>query len=223
MQYIIKILKTSFVTHDVKSFTTTKPENFKFTPGQATDLAINLPEWKDEIRPFTFTSLNEDTHLQFTIKTYPERNSVTKKLLDLKPGDEFLITDPFGAIHYKGHGVFIAGGAGITPFIAILKQLKKDNQLKGNTLIFSNKTEKDIILKEEFDSMASQGLKVIYTLTREKNPKYEQGRINSSFLQEHIKNFNQNFYICGPITMVGELQHLLQKLGAHSDSIVLET
>ncbi len=221
--HLIKILKTKFVTHDTESFICSKPKNFKFTPGQATDLAINLPDCKDEKRPFTFASLNEDEHLEFIIKTYPERNGVTKKLLELKPGNEFIIDEPFGAIHYKGKGVFIAGGAGITPFIAILRQLKKDNQLKNNTLIFSNKTEKDIILKEEFDSMAKQELKVIYTLTREKNPQYENGRINEFFLKKYIKNFKQNFYICGPITMVGELQHILQKLSAHSDAIVLET
>jgi predicted ferric reductase len=35
----------------------------------------------------------------------------------------------FGAIEYKGEGVFIAGGAGVTPFIAILRQLQADDKL----------------------------------------------------------------------------------------------
>lgn len=223
MEHKIKILSTEFVTHDVRRYKTEKPKNFKFIPGQATDLAINLPEYKDQKRPFTFTSLNEDSNLEFTIKSYKERNGVTKKLLDLKKGDEFIITDPFGTIEYKGAGVFIAGGAGITPFIAILRKLRKENNLIGNTLIFSNKTEKDIILKEELDKMAEHGLNLIYTLTREKNPKYKTERINEKFLKENIKDFTQNFYVCGPIRFVGEIQHALRKLGADADSIVLET
>jgi ferredoxin-NADP reductase len=50
-----------------------------------------------------------------------------------------------GAIEYKGEGVFIAGGAGVTPFIAILRQLQAEN--KTTTNYFTNKTANDIILK----------------------------------------------------------------------------
>jgi predicted ferric reductase len=45
----------------------------------------------------------------------------------LKHGDELIIRDVWGAIEYKGEGVFIAGGAGVTPFIAILRQLQADD------------------------------------------------------------------------------------------------
>jgi ferredoxin-NADP reductase len=41
----------------------------------------------------------------------------------------------FGAIEYKGEGVFIAGGAGVTPFIAILRQLQAENKIANNKLI----------------------------------------------------------------------------------------
>lgn len=222
MKHIVKILKIKRITHDVKQFTLEKPAGYKFTPGQATDVSINNQKLKNEERPFTFTSLNEDPYLQFTIKGYKKHHGVTEKIHKLKPGDELIIKDPFGAIHYAGTGVFIAGGAGITPFIAILYKLKKDNKLKGNTLIFSNKTSKDIILEKEFKEMKKSGLKCIFTLTRETNPKYENRRIDTEFLKEKIKNLNQHFYVCGPITMVGELQHLLKQLGAKAESIVFE-
>lgn len=220
---IVKILDVKKITYNVKSFSAEKPRNFSFIPGQAIDLSINLPSYEKEKRPFTITSLNEDKALEFTIKIYPERNGVTKKLGELKKGEELIIYDLFGAISYKGKGVFIAGGAGITPFIAILRQLREDKELKGNTLIFSNKTEKDIILKSEFDKMAKEDLKVVYTLTRESNPKYMDKRINESFIKEQIKDFKQYFYVCGPIRFVGEITHSLQKLGADSDSVVVET
>jgi predicted ferric reductase len=45
------------------------------------------------------------------------------KIRKLKHGDELIIRDVWGAIEYKGE-VFIAGGAGVTPFIAILRQLQ---------------------------------------------------------------------------------------------------
>src|SRR6202000_1098365 len=120
-------------------------------------------KWKDERRPFTFTGLNEWDHLEFTIKIYPERHGVTEQLGLLRNGDEVVLHDVWGAIQYKGEGTFIAGGAGITPFIAILRQLRRDGALGNNRLIFSNKTEKDIILKDQWDEWL--GPKVQYLLS----------------------------------------------------------
>ncbi len=55
---------------------------------------------------------------------------------------------------YRGPGVFVAGGAGVTPFIAILRDLHHNRKLEGVTLIASNRTEADIILREEFEAIA---------------------------------------------------------------------
>src|SRR3989344_1755309 len=217
---IVEILDVKKITHNVKSFNVKKPKNFSFVPGQAVDMSINLPSYEKEKRPFTITSLNWDKNLEFTIKIYPERKGITEKLGKLKKGEELIIYDLFGAISYKGKGVCIAGGAGVTPFIAILRQLRKDKELDGNTLIFSNKTEEDIILKSEFDKMAKGGLKVIYTLTRELNPKYANRRIDESFIKGQIKDFKHNFYVCGSIRFVGEIVHSLRKLGADDERII---
>ena len=221
MKHICKILKTGFITHDVKRFILEKPKGLEYLPGQATDISINLPDWKNKKRPFTFTSLNQDKVLEFNIKGYYDHDGVTNKLHQLEPGDEFILRKPFGTINYQGPGVFIAGGAGITPFIAILRQLRVDNKISGNTLIFSNKTEKDVILEKEFKQMFNED-KLILTLTREENPCYEHGRINKEFLEEKIGNFDQNFYVCGPPPMVSDLKSILSDLGATTDEIVFE-
>ncbi len=221
-EYIVKVLECGYVTYNVRYFIVEKPKGFKFIPGQATDLSINKPKLKDEIRPFTFTTLTDNPFLEFTIKMYENReNGITKHLKDVKENDEFIIREPFGAINYKGRGVFIAGGAGITPFIAILRDLRKKDRLEGNKLIFSNKTSKDIILQHELKAML--GDNCIFTLTREKNKNYDNRRIDEKYLKEKIKDFSQNFYICGPLRMVGEIQSILRKLGADADSIVIET
>lgn len=221
MEHITKILMIEFVTHNVKRFILEKPENYKFIPGQATDLSINLPRWKSEKRPFTFTSLNNDLVLEFTIKSYPEHNGVTKKLHELNPGDELIINDPLGTINYRGTGTFIAGGAGITPFIAILRQLKKENKIEGNKFIFSNKLQKDIILEKEFKEIFPPE-DIILTLTEEKNNAYENKPIDLDFLKEHIANFNQFFYICGPPGFVLSIKKTLESLGANKDILVVE-
>jgi len=219
-EHIVKILKTEYVTHNVKRFTLSKPGSYKFKPGQATDIVINLPDWKEERRPFTFTSLNEWDHLEFTIKIYNDHNGVTNKLGTLHAGDELILHDVFGAINYKGEGTFIAGGAGVTPFIAIFRQLQKDEKLGNNKLIFSNRTTNDIILKDEFEKML--GKNFINTITNEKTEKYDNRKMDESYLSEKIKDLSQYFYICGPDAMIESIKEILLHLGADKNKIVIE-
>lgn len=222
----VRLLHKEFVTHDVNRYFFEKPKNYKFTPGQATEISINEDGWEEEKRPFTFTNLNEDLILEFIIKSYdtkkyPDHDGVTEKLATLDPGQKIMLDEPWGTIKYKGKGVFIAGGAGITPFIAILRDLQKKNKLKGNKLIFSNKTRKDIILEDEFIEMFPED-DVIFTLTREQRKGYPNVRIDKKFLQKNITDFTQNFYICGPPSMVSSIKKDLADLGAQTDSIVFE-
>lgn len=72
--YIVKILECFYITYDVKCFIVEKPMAYDFIPGQGTEVAINIPEWKNQLRPFTFTCLREQIYLEFMIKIYPDHN-----------------------------------------------------------------------------------------------------------------------------------------------------
>lgn len=220
MEEIVKIKSIGQVTHDVKQFVVEKPKGYSFTPGHATEVSINKEEWKDEKRPFTFTSLDESDDLEFTIKIYPDHDGVTEQLGKLKAGDELIVRDTWGAIEYKGPGYIIAGGAGITPYIAILRDLQKKNELKGNHLFFANKTDKDIILKEELDNML--GADATYVITDQEDTKYTKAYLNEEFLKSNIKDFSKQFYVCGPPEMTEEINKTLKKLGADTDAVQLD-
>lgn len=217
---LVKVLSVEMVTYDVTKLTVEKPEGYSFIPGQATEVAVNKESYRDKKRPFTFTGLNEWDNLEFIIKIYKDHDGVTEEIGKLNPGDEIIIHDVWGAIKYKGPGVFIAAGAGITPFISIFRNLNRKNELQGNKLIFTNKTADDIILKSELTEML--GSNFVNVLTRENKAEYNFGRINESFLKERINNFSQNFYICGPDNFVHEINLILVKLGAKPDSVVFE-
>ncbi|MBV6639385.1 MAG: flavodoxin reductase [Cyclobacteriaceae bacterium] len=219
-RYTVTIREIEVITHDVKRYIVDKPDGYAFEPGQATEVAINKEGLTDEARPFTFTSLPDDDHLEFVIKSYPSHNGVTDKLDDLKVGDELIIGDSWGAIQYKGPGWFIAGGAGVTPFIAILKKLAKDGNLKGNHLLFSNKTSKDVIMEGQFREWL--GDHFISTLTDEKKDGHLNKMINEELLKELIEDTSVNFYVCGPDQMVKDISSQLENLGASADEIVFE-
>lgn len=218
--YIIKIKSIENVTHDVIRIVASKPSGFNFVPGQAAELSINKSVWVKEKRPFTFTNLPTLDFLEFTIKIYSEHDGVTKEMLNLKPGDELVLHDVFGTINYKGEGVFIAGGAGVTPFISILRDLKAKNAIGKNMLVFGNKTKADIILEKEFKELLGDSF--INILSEEEIEGYHFGKITKDFLKRNVVNLNQHFYICGPPPMIEAVETQLVDLGVDKNLIVKE-
>lgn len=219
-EHIVKITHIHQVTHDVKCFRVEKPDGYRFEPGQATEVSINRQEWRNERRPFTFTGLNEQDYLEFTIKIYKDHNGVTAALDKLVTGDEFIIRDVWGAIAYKGEGYFIAGGAGITPFIAIFRQLRKDNALGENKLFFSNKTKADIILKDELNEMF--GGRATHILSNDATAGFYHGHIDKAFLSGQGMDLSKPVYLCGPDQMIADLNTILIEMGAKPESVVFE-
>ena len=183
-------------------------------------MGIDRDGWRDAGNPFTFTALPEWDELQFTIKIYPEHDGLTEQIGTLKVGDSFIVGEPWGTIEYKGKGTFIAGGAGVTPFIAILRMLRERGELSGHRLIFANKREADIILRDEFDAMP--GLETIHVLSEEDKSGFEHGLVDKAMLERLVGNTSQHFYVCGPDPMIESVNDALKQLGADPDALVFE-
>lgn len=220
MTYKLEILSIKILTHNVKRFRISKPNNYNFLPGQATNIAINKPGWRDKKRPFTITSLPGDDSLELIIKIYPEHNGVTKAINDLKTGDQLLLEESWGKLTYKGPGLFIAGGTGITPFIAIFRMLEQQNELEKIKLLYANKTSQDIILEDELSILLEE--RVQFILTKEDSSKYIKAYLDLDFLRHKIQNKQQYFYVCGPAGMTKQIGLYLKTMGVEERFIILD-
>jgi len=219
-QHILKVKSVEKATPDVLRIVIEKPQSYTFRSGQASEVAINKEDWKKELRPFTFTCLPEDKYLEFTIKTYPSHNGVTNELLKLKPNDELIIGDSWGTIGYKGEGTFIAGGAGVTPFISIFRYLHSKNEVGNNKLIFANKAKADIINDAEFKKIL--GKNFINILSDEKADDYANGYITEDFLKQSGIDLKKHVYLCGPPPMMDAIEKQLLNLKIDKKLIVKE-
>lgn len=219
--YTVRILKSEFITPDVKRFVVTKPAGLTFLPGQGCMLAIDQDVWRDMWRPFTFTSLPEARTLEFIVKIYDERQGVTRMMGLLRKDDKLLVKDVFGTITYKGPGTFFAAGAGITPFIPIFRDLYKKKTLGDCTLIYSNKTVYDVILDRELSKML--GKRYLNIFTRQHVVGFQERRIDRDLLVTLVQNFDRYFYICGPQAFVDNINGMLIALGASAESLVFES
>lgn len=221
-----RVLHRESIAKNVNLYVLEKPDGFNFQPGQAVELSIDQEGWRDRKRPFTITSLPSNPRLELMIKSYPtdvfpDHDGVTERLgADVRVNDRLIFGDAWGAITYHGLGVFIAGGAGITPMISILRSLEHSEELAENRLFFSNKKYEDVFLQGELFRMLGRG--VVCTLTQERHRDFEYGRIDKGWLEKRVHDFSQRFYVCGPPAMVEEITAQLKSLGANPDSLVIE-
>lgn len=218
--YKLKIVAISFVTHNVKRFVLEKPKDFlQYSPGQSVRISIDKPGWENEKRPFTFTSLTEWDYLELIIKIYDDRKGVTAEIGKMKVGDHFIMHKIYDVIEYKGPGIFIAGGTGITPFIPIFRALYLSKNLRNVALLYSNKTRDDIILGEELFQILGSAFMNVFT--REGVIGFRERKIDRKFLIDNIGSFNHRFYVCGPRSFTKDISDALISLGAKPNSVTI--
>jgi cytochrome-b5 reductase len=220
MPYEATLLMRQFVTHDVQRLLLTRSEGLVWQAGQGVELAIDEHEWRGERRPFTPTSLLEDRILELTIKRYPEADGVTELLHELAPGAGLLLGDPFGTITYQGPGTFIAAGTGVTPFLAILRQLAQDESLAHHRLLLSNKRDRDVICAKELAHYLGDDL--VLRFTRQHQPGQQSHRMDADFLDANIVDRDGYCYVCGPDGFVASIKEALLSLGIHPAKLVYE-
>lgn len=163
-----------------------------------------------------------------TIITYFPSNlqpgGAMSNILDYMPlGEEIEIRGPSGGIVYNGHGSFtisdkpyrfdkislVLGGTGITPGYSLIARIvlseKDATQIR---VVDANKTETDILLKEELDQFEkeSQGqLKVCHVLSdAAEDWTGMKGFVNAPIIRENLFEPGEGagVFLCGPPAMI---------------------
>jgi len=216
----VAIVSIERLTHDVRRYRVERPKGFDFQPGQATELSLEDPRWIAEKRPFTFTSLPGEPFLEFTIKSYEERDGLTRALGALKPGARLILREAWGTIRFAGPGLFLAAGAGITPFIAIFKQLRESKGFAGNRLLYANKRAEDLIDEGFWRSLLGEAFRS--KLSREKVEGHGFGRIDPDDLEGLLRREEDFVYLCGPDSFVESLLAMLREKGVSEKRMIRE-
>lgn len=127
----------------------------------------------------------------------------------------------------------IAGGTGIAPMYQIILEVLSNPEDKTKiTLLYSNRSEEDILLKDELDALAAkhpEQFKIHYVLSapNKSDPNIITGRINREMIETYLPGPSPSNYVLssGPPQFVkditgpknkgqqGELQGALKELG----------
>ena len=183
--------------------------------------------WPDEPgykRAYSLSSCALDRgFFEFTVR---RDGKMGTRLVDwIKVGQRLMVLPPAGKFlpvyEPEKHLICIAGGSGVTPFRAFVREATRRNLATRITILYSVRTTKDIIFKAEFGELAAQNshFKFLVTCTRlapEDEWTGRRGRIDAAWVREHVQDLpNTIFYACGPNALVELAEDLvLQGLAA---------
>jgi glycine betaine catabolism B len=205
---------------------------FDFLPGQYLNLTLVIDGRKVR-RSYTIASPPTRVgYCELTIKR-EDRGLSSRHLHDtVRAGCLLDVLAPAGRFTFTGTEadsiVLIAGGVGITPLMAKIRYLTDVSWPGEIYLVFSVKTERDIIFRDELDALHRRhpNLHVIVTLSRDDGAAWhgERGRITPALLARAVPGFAaRRVHICGPTEMTDATRQTLLDLGVPDDAIRIES
>lgn len=144
----------------------------------------------------------------------------------LSTGNTLLVSEPHGhfTLQAEKNIIAVAAGSGITPIMSISKAIEQRNDASLQ-LFFANKTEHDILFKQEIDGLTRTH--ATFFLTQEDKEGFEHGRITKDRFVELIKADLQllkadGYYLCGPEDMIFGVRDALTLFGVPAEKIHFE-
>jgi cytochrome-b5 reductase len=196
------------------------------------------------IRPYTPVSPSDAPGiLTLLVKRY-ENGNMSKYIHTLKEGDTLFIKGPIPKFPYQTNEfdeiALIGGGSGITPLYQVITHALSDKNNKTKfKLLYSNVTERDILLREEFDELKKKfpnTFDVVYLLDQPSDGwKGPTGYISADVIKKYVGPADLKekikIFVCGPPGQVaaisgkkagmkqGELGGILKELGYSEDQV----
>jgi glycine betaine catabolism B len=136
-----------------------------------------------------------------------------------KAGDKLWVIPPVGKFlpvyEDNKHLICIAGGSGVTPFRAFVREATRRKLKTRITILYSVRTTNDIIFNQEFRDLEQENehfdFYVTCTRLHPEDPwTGRRGRITPEWIREHIHDLpNTVFYACGPNELVEATETLV--------------
>jgi benzoate/toluate 1,2-dioxygenase reductase subunit len=184
-----------------------RPEAFKFNPGQRISLKHETVE-----RDYSLASSPDEPHLTLCIR-YVEGGLLSLLLGDSKTGARISFYGPHGYFTFKPSGrpaVLVASGTGIAPFRSMVR-----SGVTPEFILHGVETSADLYYAEELQP--ASGSYVPCLSQSSKSQTYFNGRV-TDYLQRHLPSENYDFYLCGGREMIRDVTLLVDEL--FEDSLV---
>ncbi len=232
---VATVTAVKIASNRVKLFTFELPSSGNFKAGQHYDVRLTAPDGYQAQRSYSLASSPRDTNLIEIAIELIDDGEVSSYFHDsVEPGEMIEVRGPIGGhftwepSHTKS-SIFVAGGSGIAPIISMLRHRFTVKNNAPALLLFSVRTEDDILYREELERMSDNdpSLHVVTTITRGTSKDWigntrriDQGMIDSALVNTGVKP--ESAYVCGGSGFVESIADILLDTGLDFNQIHIE-
>jgi ferredoxin-NADP reductase len=212
-------------TDRVKTVTLSLPAWRPHRPGQHYDVRLTAEDGYQAQRSYSIASPpTRNGEIDLGVERIDD-GEVSPYFHDvLVKGDLVEVRGPIGGYFVWEPGLggpilLVAGGSGVVPLMAILRERLTTGDRTQLTLLYSSRTLGDVIYREELERVGGggDGVRVAHALTREQPPGWSGygRRIDKPMLSDMLDGLGSEplAYICGPTLLVEAAASGLTDLG----------
>ncbi len=218
-------------TPQVRTLTLGVPDWPGHQAGQHLDVRLTADDGYQAEREYSIASAPGEP-VAITVEQLPDGEVSPYLTQELRTGDQIEIRGPVGgyfAWRPEGGGplLLIAGGSGIVPLRAMLRSRQRAASTVAARLIYSARTQQDIIYSAELMQLEQDDtVDILVTLTREMPPGWDghTGRVGEALLREVAWPADQQplAYVCGPTAFAEAVSATLVDLGYPPQRVKIE-
>ncbi len=154
---------------------------------------------------------------------------------NLKPGDECIISGPFGEFYAQATDremCFVGGGAGMAPMRShIFDQFRRLSSQRKVTFWYGARSLREAFYIDHFDQIAAENPNFTWHLAlSEPLPEdHWEGYIgfihqvlHDNYLKDHEEPEEMEYYLCGPPMMIEACKKMLTDLGVEEENVLFD-
>ena len=197
-------------------------ERIAHRPGQHVDVRLTAEDGYQAERSYSIASAPDDPSVSLTVERIPDGEVSPWLTTVAEPGDQFEVRGPVGGYFVwddldASPVLLVAGGSGVVPLMSMIRHRRGRGIGTRMRLLYSARSEEDLLYRAELDELAGDGFDAVYTLTREAPPEWAgyRRRIDARMLAEVglAQRGTSSVFVCGPTPFVEATANSLVLLG----------
>lgn len=228
---VTTVAETAHETADAVSLRLDVPDWPGHRAGQHVDVRLTAEDGYSAQRSYSIASPPGAARLELTVVRIDDGEVSPYLTTVVEVGDQLELRGPIGGYFVWEAAdtrpvLLVGGGSGVVPLMAMLRHHAALNHQAAMQLVYSARTQHDILYRDELDRLVDAHRAVTITLTRESPSEWSgrRGRVDSDLLSDSgwPPTHEPRCYVCGPTAFVEAVANDLVAIGHEAANVRTE-
>jgi benzoate/toluate 1,2-dioxygenase reductase subunit len=188
------------------------PDGMRYLPGQYVNVSV---PGTPETRSYSFSSMPRDGVVQFLVRNISGGLMSSYLAERAKAGDSVTIAGPMGSFYLRDVTrpvLFLAGGTGLAPFLAMLEELERTTPTQPIHTVYAVTNDADLVEVSTLEAYAASipGFTFTTVVAAADSAHPQKGYVTHHLPDAALNGGDVDVYLCGPPPMVDAVRAYLK-------------